>query len=90
MNITVEEDDIVSDSLLANPSFGVNYTYVVNLIPGATYTITVSAVNQVGQNESTVTVETCKCITSFTLQRERKKNFLWPFLLHNMYGVGVL
>ena len=24
-----------------------------------------------------------------TIEREKKKIFLWPFLLHNMYGVGV-
>ena len=61
VNITVEEDDIASDYLLANASFDVNYTYiVVNHTPGAIYTITVSVVNQAGQNESTVTVDTCK------------------------------
>ena len=57
VSITVEQDGGVIDSAAMNASFNTDYTYhIENATLGATYTITVSAVNQLGWSGSTITI----------------------------------
>ena len=64
MNYTVEKEDGAYNSpttVVKNVILGDDYTYFIeNATLGATYTITVSAVNQLGWSGSTITVNTCK------------------------------
>ena len=57
VNITVEEDGRVIDTAVRIASFNTNYTYrIENATLGDTYTITVSALNQLGGNGNIVTI----------------------------------
>ena len=64
VNYTVEKEDGAFTSqktIVENVVLGDDYTYFIeNATLGATYTITVSALNQLGWSGSTITVDTCK------------------------------
>ena len=64
MNYTVEKEDGAFASpttVVENVILGDDYTYLIeNATLGATYTITVSALNQLGWSGSNITVNTCK------------------------------
>ena len=77
MNYTVGKEDGAYNSpttVVECVILGDDYTYLIeNITLGATYTITVSAVNQLGWSESNITVDTCKFIfLSLVIQLSQK------------------
>ena len=63
VNYTVEKEDGAFNSpttVVENVILGATYTYLIeNATFNSTYTITVSALNQLGRSGSNITVDTC-------------------------------
>ena len=61
MNYTVEKEDGATSEMSSGPLPPSTESFVIeNATLGATYTITVSALNQLGWSGSNITVDTCK------------------------------
>ena len=57
MNYTVEKEDGAFKTIIENVVLGDDYTYFIeNATLGVTYTITVSALNQLGWSGSTISI----------------------------------